>query len=141
MADYQLAQVNIARLIVAEGDPQVSDFFDNLDRINQLAESSPGYIWRLEGDYEPDPMLLFNMSIWESIDQLAAFAYRTEHVQFMRRRAEWFVPMQTNSLALWWLLEGERPDHQEALRRLAHLDEHGPSAEAFTFSEKFPAPE
>ncbi|MEM7358026.1 MAG: DUF3291 domain-containing protein [Pseudomonadota bacterium] len=140
MQNYQLAQINIARLVVPEGDPQVSDFFDNIERINQLAEQSPGYVWRLEDDYEPDPMLLFNLSIWESIEQLAAFAYRTEHVQFLRRRAEWFIPMETPSLALWWVEEGERPDHEESLRRLAHLEEHGPTPEAFTFTEKFAAP-
>ena len=140
MPYYQLAQVNIAQLQVPEGNPQVQEFFDNLDRINRLAETADGFVWRFEGDYPADPMLVFNISVWESIEQLTEFVYRTAHVEFFRQRRNWFTPLETSHLALWWIRAGQQPGHQEALLRLRLLDQHGPGQQAFTFAERFAAP-
>jgi hypothetical protein len=141
MPNYHLAQVNIARLLVPEGDPQVAGFFDNLDQINTLAESSDGFIWRFVGDYDPDPMLLFNASVWESLEQLSQFVYRSDHVKIFRQRADWFKAMDSAAMALWWLdATAPHPDFDDAFERLAHLDKHGPTEVAFTFKQPFPAP-
>ena len=135
-----LAQVNIARLAHAPTDPKVADFVQGIDKMNALAESSPGFVWRREDAYEADPMLLFNISVWQSIEDLMQFAYRTEHVKFIRRKHEWFTPIETAYLALWWTKENEQPTHQQCLDKLAYLDKHGPSDQAFTFSDRFPRP-
>ena len=50
MSRYQLAEINIAELKAPLDSPQLKDFVDNLDRMNALAEASPGFVWRLKGD-------------------------------------------------------------------------------------------
>lgn len=141
MPNYQLAQVNIAHLLVPEGDPQVSVFFDNLDRINALAEGSDGFIWRFTGDYDADPMLVYNASIWESMEQLTEFVYRSDHVGIFRQRGDWFKKMTTPAMALWWVdATAPPPDFDDAFKRLAHLDKHGPTEYSFTFRKPFPTP-
>lgn len=139
-SNYHLAQINIAHLIAPEGDPRVQSFFDNVPRINELAEASPGFIWRYEGDY-PDPTIAFNMSVWESMETLQNYVYRSAHVEIFRRREEWMHKMTDPHLAMWWIPVGSLPSVEEGLNKLSHLKEHGPSLEAFTFSERFPAPE
>lgn len=136
MSNYHLAQINIAQLIAPEGDPRVVDFFANVPRINELAENSPGFIWRFEGDY-PDPGVAFNMSVWDSIESLNEFAYRSAHVDIFRRREEWFSPMTSNHMALWWVEKGHLPSVENGLEKLKYLDANGPSALAFTFKQRF----
>jgi hypothetical protein len=145
---YELAQVNIGRLNAPIGSAHVKDFVDNLDRINALAEEQQGFVWRLTGDGNnatdihafDDPAMQINLSVWRSLDDLAAFVYRTAHRDIMRRRREWFEEMQTY-MALWWVSAGHRPDPAEARERLALLETLGPTAEAFTFRQPFPAPD
>ena len=48
MSSFHLAQLNIAHLSAPIDSPQLADFVDNLDRINALADSAPGFIWRLQ---------------------------------------------------------------------------------------------
>lgn len=139
MSNYHLAQVNVAHLIAPQGDPRVQDFFDQVPSVNALAESSPGFVWRFEGDY-PDPMIAFNLSVWESIEDLRAFVYRTAHVDVLRRKDEWFTEMQTPHMALWWQPAGDYPSASQALTRLENLTRHGDSQKAFRFSSPFPKP-
>jgi hypothetical protein len=124
--------------------PLLADFVANLDPINALADGSPGFVWRLQtedGDATSirafeDELMIINMSVWESIDQLAEFVYRSGHVAVMRRRRQWFERMQVY-LALWWVPEGHVPTIAEAQERLEHLEAHGPSPHAFTFKQRF----
>jgi hypothetical protein len=147
-AGYQLAQVNIGRLRAAVDHPMIRDFVDNLAPVNALAEASAGFVWRLTGEgddatdlapYE-DPLIAINMSVWTDIPSLGAFVYRGDHVRIMRRRREWFEPMDL-FMVLWWVPAGHRPTIEEAKARLALLEAHGPTAEAFTFKVPFPAPD
>ena len=145
---WHLAQCNIGRLVAPQGDPKVQPFFEALDRINALAEASPGFVWRLTGegnnatDLQPfeDPMIAINMSVWTDIPSLGAYVYRSGHVQFMRRRREWFEHMDLY-MVLWWVPAGHRPTIDEAKEKLALLEAHGPMPEAFTFKIPFPAPD
>ena len=150
MSGYQLAQVNIGRLAAPIGDDRVKDFRENLGRINALAEAQPGFVWRATGEgddatdiqpYEADPTIAFNASVWESPEHLAAFAFRTDHRDFVRRRAEWFQPLDAAYLALWWVRAGHRPSVAECVERLEHLRAHGPTPHAFDFRIRFPAPQ
>ncbi|MCP4385787.1 MAG: DUF3291 domain-containing protein [Hyphomicrobiales bacterium] len=143
-----IAQINIARLRFPPDDPRVADFIDNIDAINALAERSEGFVWRFmeDGDNPSgtevfgDPRLLVNMSIWESVEALQRFAYKTVHRRFVQRSAEWFRPLGGPHLALWWVPVGDIPDPIEGQRRLDHLETHGPSAYAFTFHDLFDPP-
>ena len=143
-----IAQINIGRLVAPAGDPRTKDFFDNLDRINALAEQSPGFVWRLQDEAgnataiqtTPDPLFIVNMSVWEDADALFAFVYRSAHTPVMARRREFFQRFDGAYQALWWIGAGHRPSIDEGLARLWMLDRYGPSAHAFTFKTRFPAP-
>lgn len=147
MADHHLAQLNIARLRAPIDSPRLADFVALLPEINGLAERSPGYVWRLQdesGDatalrpFGPD--VIVNLTVWQSVDALRGFVYRTAHLEPMRRRREWFVPFDGPYLALWWIPAGALPTIAEAAGRLDLLRRNGPSPEAFTLREPHPAP-
>ena len=145
---YHLAQVNVARLVAPIDSPELADFVANLEPINTLGDASPGFVWRLQtdaGDATAVPVfddaeMIVNLTVWESVEALAEFAYRTDHKDFLRRRREWFVPMDEAYLALWWVPAGHDPTVAEAEERLLNLRAHGPTAYAFTFRDRFPAP-
>jgi hypothetical protein len=150
MAAYELAQLNVALMKAPLDAPEMADFVASLDRINALADGSPGFVWRLqteEGDATElrsellGDNVLVNMSVWSGIEALHAYVYRSGHVEVMRRRREWFERMREAYVVLWWVPRGHRPSIAEAAQRLQYLREHGPTREAFTFRDAFPAPD
>ena len=149
MSACHLAQVNVGRLLAPVDDPRIDGFRTALDHINALAEAQPGFVWRLTGEGnnatdirpdEADPLLAINVSTWRSVEDLAAFAYRTEHRDYVRRRLEWFEPATQPIFALWWVPAGHAPSLAECLERLAHLRADGPTPHAFDFKHRFDAP-
>ena len=148
MTAFHLAQVNIGRVRAALDDPIMEGFRTQLDPINALADRSPGFVWRLQTEdgnamairpYEDERMAI-NMSVWESLDALQQFVYKSAHVAPLKDRKQWFEPMDGPILALWWVPAGHIPTVTEAQDRLAHLGQHGPTAHAFTFRNPFPSP-
>jgi hypothetical protein len=148
MDGVQLAQINVGRLRAPVDSPIVAEFMDALDPVNALAEGSAGFVWRFQTEegnatavrpYD-DESILVNMSVWESVDALADFVYRSHHTDYLRRRGEWFERMTDTIVALWWVPTGHLPTIEEGIDRLDHLRAHGPSAEAFTFRDRVPAP-
>ena len=145
--DWHIAQINIAKFRVPRGSPVNADFEAALDEVNALAEASPGFVWRMVGEGEnpdcsifADPDVTINLTVWESLDHLSAFAYRNHtHRGVMRRRKEWFVEMPAY-LAIWWGPAGTIPSLREARARLDTLERLGPTAEAFDFRTPFPPP-
>ncbi|MEM9561601.1 MAG: DUF3291 domain-containing protein [Actinomycetota bacterium] len=151
MSDHHLAQINVGRLRHPLEAPETAEFVDALDRINGLAESSPGFVWRLVGDDGTsssyvevegldDPLDIVNYSIWESVESLKDFMYRTEHVDFLRRRTEWFERPVVPIAACWWIPAGAIPGVDEAYRRLEHLRTEGPSSTAWPLTRPEPPP-
>jgi len=146
--NWELAQINIGRLLHPPGDRRVQEFFDNIERINELAEASDGFCWRLKdagGDATgillgPDPSLIVNMSVWRDADALFDFAYRSTHTPVMAQRRQWFERPAGAHQALWWVEAGHRPSVEEGLSKLWLIDRYGPSAHAFTFKSRFPVP-
>ena len=145
---YHLAQINVGRVLAPLDDPLMAGFVDQLDPLNALADASPGFVWRLQdeaGDatsirvFEDDRILL-NMSVWESLEALQEYVYRSAHLSPLRDRKRWFEVPGDAHLALWWVPAGHIPTPQEAKERLEHLRRHGPTPEAFTFKQAFPAP-
>lgn len=143
---WHLAQVNIGRLVAPAGDLRVAGFFAELDRINALAEASPGFVWRLTGEGNnatdiqptPDPLLIPNMSVWEDAESLFAFVYRNDHTPVTAQRRQWFKRFDGAYQALWWIPAGERPTVSDALAKLWMLERFGPTPHAF--KARFPAP-
>lgn len=140
-ARWHIAQINVARFRVAREDPINADFEAALDEVNALAEAAPGFVWRMTGEGEnEDPDLTINMTVWEGIEQLSAFAYRNlTHRGVMRRRREWFVEMPAY-LALWWIEAGAVPTLDQGLAKLEMISRLGPTRDAFDFKTVFPAP-
>ena len=75
MPQFELAQLNIALMKEPLDSPVMTEFVANLDRINALAESATGFVWRLqteEGDATAlRPLgenVLVNMSVWRDVD-------------------------------------------------------------------------
>ena len=89
------------------------------------------------------------MSVWDSVEALHAFTYRSAHGQVFAARRQWFDDWKSRVaslpelgagapfLALWWIRAGEIPTAAEGIRRLRLLGEHGPHAQAFTFKRMF----
>ena len=146
---FHLAQVNIGRIRAPLEDPLMDGFRSQLDVINALADRTPGFVWRLQTEegnamaIRPvaDERMAINMSVWESLDALQTFVYRSAHVGTLRDRGQWFEPIEGPILVLWWIPIGHIPTVAEALERLQHLKECGPSPHAFTFRKPFPAPD
>jgi hypothetical protein len=144
--DLHLAQVNIGRILAPMDSPTMAEFADNLDRINTLAEQSPGFIWRLQDVYNnnatslkffDDDFMIVNMSVWDSADSLFNYVYRTDHVEVYKKRASWFEKMPVMHMALWYTPIGHIPTVQEAMERLEHIRNHGDTPFAFTFRKRF----
>jgi hypothetical protein len=148
MSRYQLAQLNIASMKQPLESPGMADFVANLERINALAEASPGYIWRLQdeaGDataFRPfGDDVLVNLSVWRDVPALSDYVYKSAHTEMLKRRQEWFSKVEAAHMVLWWVPAGHRPSVQEAAERLALLREQGASAQAFSFRQAFAAPD
>jgi hypothetical protein len=152
--DYVIAQVNIGRLVAPLDSPRLADFVGQLDAVNAAADAAPGFLWRLQTEdgnatalraFEEDAEgadggILLNMSVWESVEALAAYAFGGAHLAVLRRRREWFERLTDVYAAVWWIPRGHVPAIHEAEDRLRHLRAHGPTPYAFTLKVHFPAP-
>lgn len=142
---FELAQVNVGRLLAPIDSAEIAEFVAGLEPINRLADRSPGFLWRLttpDGDATAirpfdDDLILVNMSVWDSLESLRAFTYSSAHVGVLGRRREWFERMTTAHMALWWVKAGHRPTVVEARVRLERLRRDGPTPLAFTFRMSF----
>ena len=149
MSIYHVAQVNIGRILAELDDPIMAGFVRRLDEINALADVSPGFVWRLqtnEGNatyFRPfaDERMLLNMSVWESVEALRQYVYRSPHRELLRQRHQWFEKFAGAYAALWWVPAGHIPGIDEARRRISRLDAHGATEFAFTFQTVFPVDE
>jgi heme-degrading monooxygenase HmoA len=152
--DYLLAQVNIGRMREPLDSPLLADFVAALDPVNAAADTAPGFVWRLqtedgnatavhafEWDRAGSAGVLVNMSVWESVEALAAYVYSDTHREVLRRRRQWFERMAEAQAALWWIQRGHTPTTDEAEERVIHLREFGPTPYAFTLKEHFPPPD
>ena len=141
MKNYHLAQINIAQSRGPRESEVMKGFMDRLDEINAIADESPGFVWRLqteEGDATAiqafdDPLLLVNISVWEDVESLKQFVYRSLHVELIQDRDAWFEKMHESHQALWWVPEGHTPSVEEAKEKLMQLRANGPGEEVFTF--------
>jgi len=148
MAEWQIAQMNVGTALYDLDDARMAGFMERLDDINALADASPGFVWRLQTEagnntdlkLTENPRFIVNMSVWQSIEALADFAYRSEHRQVMVQRRQWFEHPSEAYQVLWWVPAGAPPTPEEGLRRLARLNAEGPGPEAFDFTHRFPPP-
>lgn len=147
MPAFHLAELNIATLRAPLDSPVLADFVGNLERINALAEASDGFVWRLKDDagdataFRPfGDEVIVNVSVWRDVDALRQFMFQSAHAPIMRRRAEWFLPMEQAHVVLWWVPAGHTPDLGEAADHLDRLRREGPGPLAFGFRSVQPPP-
>jgi len=142
-----IAQMNVGTTLYDLDDERMAGFVDNLDRVNALADATPGFVWRLQSDtgnatdikVAADPHFIVNMSVWESVEALFDFVYRSDHRGIMVGRRAWFEKPEGPYQVLWWVERGMQPSVEEGLKRLDHLARHGPTPYAFTFKKLYPA--
>jgi hypothetical protein len=142
---YHLAQVNVARMLAPFDSPQLAPFVAQIDAVNAEADRAPGFVWRLLDASSVrtggDPLILFNLSVWESADALKRYTYSAGHVQAFRARSDWFEKPTKPHLAMWWIPAGHIPSIEEAVERLEFRRAHGDTEAAFSFSSLCPAPD
>jgi hypothetical protein len=145
-----LAELNLAHLCAPIDSAELAEFVALLEPINAIADEAPGFVWRLK-ESESDPTatvvhdygdhLLINFSVWESLDSLWNYVYRSPHLGVLRRRREWFLRMAEPYMVMWWIPEGHIPSLAEGMARLERLKAVGPSPEAFTFKDSYASSE
>ena len=146
---YQLATSNIARMLGELESEVMAGFVERLEPLNALADSSPGFVWRYQteaGDATEvrvfnDELILFNLSVWASVQALEDYVYRSNHLEALQKRADWFERPARPPLVMWWITAGHIPGVEEAKERFDWLWRDGPTPAAFTFKERFPPPQ
>ena len=147
---YHLAQFNLAIPVAPLNSPEMVEFMNGLATINSLAEESTGFVWRLKGDDDSNstdctseefPNAILTLSVWKDLDSLKEFVYKSHHASYMAKRSQWFVKHDNDTpyQVLWWVQDGHTPTIIEAVNKLKHLKEYGPSRDAFTFRTSFPS--
>ena len=148
MTDWHIAQLNIATARYHRDDQRMRPFFDQIEEVNELADNSDGFIWRLQTEsgnatdiqVGDDPFLIVNMSVWETSDALFNFAYKSAHRKVFADRRDWFVRPEGVYQVLWWLPAGQQPSVDEGMAKLELLRVSDPAPAAFTFKSQFPPP-
>lgn len=146
---YQLAEINIGRMLAPLDDPLMAGFVEKLEEINALADRSPGFVWRLQSDegdatsirpYE-DERILVNMSVWSSLEDFVDYAYKSAHREVMKQRRRWFERFDGPYMAIWWVPQSHIPTVEEGKEHLEYLRVHGETAYAFSLKRPFPPAE
>jgi len=120
----------------------MAGFVGRLDAVNAVAERSDGFVWRYRSEQGSallarlfdDPLIIFNMSVWESPEHLEHYVWNTVHKRVYQRKAEWFTAFRSHHLVMWWVDDGHRPSLYEARQRLDHLNLHGNTDHAFDWA-------
>ena len=141
----QLAQLNIARMLAPLGSEVMREFEERLDPVNALAEQSPGFVWRYKEENDnatavtifDDDKWLINMSVWQSIDDLFNYVYKSGHLQVFRKKQQWFEHSKEKTMVMWYIEDCEYPTVEQAVERLLYLRKHGDSPYAFSFRSRF----
>jgi hypothetical protein len=145
---YHLAQINVALMKAPLDDPSMTEFAAALNEVNAVADRSPGFVWRLQtasgnaADIQAysDPKMLINLSVWQSVEQIKDYVYKTLHGEFFIRRRNWFERYQGEHLALWWIPADCLPTVEEGKAKLEQLALTGDSPECFTFAKPYSPP-
>ena len=150
---YHLAHTNIAWMHGTIDEPVMSGLAGRIDEINRLAEESRGFVWRIPGSetsfkhlelfradfpgFDPE-RFFYNMSVWESLEDLREYTLFSAHAEMIYERRQWLDSIAGANVALWWIPAGYRPTLAESAERLRHIRHFGPTPYAFTLRNSFP---
>jgi hypothetical protein len=146
---HHLAQFNVAKLVASFESEQLQSFREAQDHINALASAAEGHVWHLTGEGESSAAsfrpygeeIIINLSVWQDFESLKNYTYSGQHLEYLRRRKEWFVPIKERYFVLWWVKASHIPSIEEAMQRLEHLRTHGSSDYAFLVNDVRPPPQ
>ncbi|MDB4197301.1 DUF3291 domain-containing protein [Ascidiaceihabitans sp.] len=135
----RLAELNVGYAAYPLDDPRMSEFMDNLETINALAERSPGFVWRMKSDsgnatdisVPGDTEMISNMSVWEDVASLGNYVFNTVHAPFYKRKEEWFQATTSHHFAMWMVEDNHTPDLAEAMDHMEYLQKYGSTDHAF----------
>ncbi len=150
---FELAQVNVSRLLAPLQSPQLAPFMAALNEVNAEGDAASGFLWRLQTedgnatavkafgwDVAGSHGVIVNLTTWQSVEALAGFVFYGRHLEIMRQRRQWFHQAAEATTALWWVPSGHRPSTDEAEDRVRQLRGHGPSAGSFHVAQALPGP-
>lgn len=148
MTELHIAQLNIAHSRDSMESETMQGFVERLDEINSLADNAQGFVWRLqteEGNATAlqvfdDPLMIVNLSVWQDVDSLKNYVYKSLHLELIQNKEAWFHKSKKAHLVLWWIPAGHIPSVEEAKQKLSVLQVAGPSEDAFTFARPYPMP-
>ncbi len=131
-----IAQMNWGRLRYSLTDQRMVEFNSALSTVYALAEEHEGFVWRIpDADAAAELIALGHddrvsatVSVWRSIDHLYDFTFTSLHGDFLRRKDEWFEPVEAPQLVIWNVNIRGRPSFREAFERLKHLRQEGDSS-------------
>lgn len=153
----RLAIYNFGIQIAPYDDPRVAGFARREPLNFQAAERSEGFIARSGYDGEPGPPSwgeqvfprflkengaasgVSSLSLWRDIESVMAYSYSGVHAEALKHGRHWNIPQQWPPLVLWWVDATHQPVWAQAVERLEHLHEQGPSPRAFHFKMPFDA--
>jgi len=135
----KLAELNVGYANYALDDPRMAGFMDNLDKINALAENSPGFVWRMKSDggnatdidVPGDANLISNLSVWDDVASLGHYVFNTVHARFYNQKQDWFQAMSKPHFVMWWIDDDHTPTLVEAMAKLSELQANGSTDAAF----------
>lgn len=142
MAEWLLAQYNVGKLRYPRDDPRMAEFFDNVGRINALAERIDGFVWRLQDSSGTalnmdvgDASIVPNLTLWRDVESLRRFAFQTAHKRFFERREEWFIPLPCPNVLWYWPDWASKPPLTDGIGRRAYMLIHGPTRHGFSWND------
>lgn len=155
MSGHWLAVYTFAQFKTRADDPVNDEFFNNEPSVLAAMERAEGYVAR--SGYEDDPgpeswgeqvfpkywvdngdgWAPSTISLWEDLETALAAVYRGLHGEILRLGPLFKTADDYPPYVLWWVPRDRQPDWDEAVERLEHLGDNGPSPDAFTFKAAF----
>lgn len=99
--NYDLAQMNVARLLAPLDSAVLKPFVEALEEVNAEGDRAPGFVRRLqtesgnvtdiEGfgwDIADSAGVIVNLTTWSSTQELSDFILGGRHLEIMRQRRE-----------------------------------------------------
>lgn len=144
-------------------DPANDGFHARNDANLAAAEASAGFIARSGYDGDPGPASWgahcyprfytgtdahspSTLSLWRDLEAPFAFTYHGLHAEALSHGRDWFAkPILPPAKPAWppyvlWWVDGDHvPDWREAVERLEHLHDYGPSPRGFDWKTPFDA--
>jgi hypothetical protein len=151
----RVALLTTGVMVGRETDPRMQGFFDRIDAAFAAAAASPGFCaaagydednpWHINArpalfaEEEYAGRVTDTLSVWESLEQVFAFAYSGIHAEAMSKRKEWLIDGDWPSYVAWWVDDDHMPTWEEGYARHALLQRNGATPAAFTFKQPFDA--